>query len=158
MQKKLTPKGVPLNFHIHRYWQVYGIYAWMAWCLVKINHSKLNPCKYLCAGFVFSEEETTALIQLEGGPCAVIAPVQAFLLKNALFTSRSKTSSDFSTVTGRKNARFSVMSLNSLFSCSWPKNKKTKIKKRTKKKKEKKRELCIGCNDQCLPGQLSQIL
>ena len=53
------------------------------------------------AGFVFSEEETTALVQLEGGPCAVIAPVQAFLLKNALFTSRSKTASDLSTVTGR---------------------------------------------------------
>lgn len=27
-------------------------------------------------GFVFSENEHTALEQFEGGPCAVIAPVQ----------------------------------------------------------------------------------
>lgn len=27
-------------------------------------------------GFVFSEDEQTALEQFEGGPCAVIAPVQ----------------------------------------------------------------------------------
>uniref|UniRef100_A0A3B4AEQ7 Ubiquitin carboxyl-terminal hydrolase MINDY n=1 Tax=Periophthalmus magnuspinnatus TaxID=409849 RepID=A0A3B4AEQ7_9GOBI len=38
-------------------------------------------------GFVFSEHEPTALEQFEGGPCAVIAPVQAFLLKNILFNS-----------------------------------------------------------------------
>ncbi|KAM4688793.1 ubiquitin carboxyl-terminal hydrolase MINDY-3 [Discoglossus pictus] len=38
-------------------------------------------------GFVFSEAESTALEQLKGGPCAVIAPVQAFLLKNQLFHS-----------------------------------------------------------------------
>ncbi|XP_014348015.1 ubiquitin carboxyl-terminal hydrolase MINDY-3 isoform X2 [Latimeria chalumnae] len=37
-------------------------------------------------GFVFSESETSALEQFEGGPCAVIAPVQAFLLKNILFS------------------------------------------------------------------------
>ncbi|CAL1611234.1 unnamed protein product [Knipowitschia caucasica] len=40
-------------------------------------------------GFVFSEHERTALEQFEGGPCAVIAPVQAFLLKNILFNSES---------------------------------------------------------------------
>uniref|UniRef100_A0A8C5QW29 Ubiquitin carboxyl-terminal hydrolase MINDY n=1 Tax=Leptobrachium leishanense TaxID=445787 RepID=A0A8C5QW29_9ANUR len=38
-------------------------------------------------GFVFSDSEPTALEQFEGGPCAVIAPVQAFLLKNQLFIS-----------------------------------------------------------------------
>ncbi|XP_068083950.1 ubiquitin carboxyl-terminal hydrolase MINDY-3 homolog [Anabrus simplex] len=32
-------------------------------------------------GFHFSKEEPTALEQTEGGPCAVIAPVQAFILK-----------------------------------------------------------------------------
>ncbi|XP_043923438.1 ubiquitin carboxyl-terminal hydrolase MINDY-3 isoform X2 [Protopterus annectens] len=37
-------------------------------------------------GFVFSEAEPSALEQFEGGPCAVIAPVQAFLLKNILFS------------------------------------------------------------------------
>ncbi|KAF5890229.1 protein FAM, partial [Clarias magur] len=36
-------------------------------------------------GFVFSVTEHSALEQFEGGPCAVIAPVQAFLLKNILF-------------------------------------------------------------------------
>ncbi|MGH0141429.1 UNVERIFIED_CONTAM: hypothetical protein FKN15_012391 [Acipenser sinensis] len=36
-------------------------------------------------GFVFSETEPTALEQFQGGPCAVIAAVQAFLLKNVLF-------------------------------------------------------------------------
>lgn len=35
-------------------------------------------------GFVFSEDEPTALIQLEGGPCGAIAPVQAYLLKHAM--------------------------------------------------------------------------
>ncbi|XP_069504508.1 ubiquitin carboxyl-terminal hydrolase MINDY-3 isoform X2 [Ambystoma mexicanum] len=39
-------------------------------------------------GFVFSQSESTALEQFEGGPCAVIAPVQAFLLKNSLFNSQ----------------------------------------------------------------------
>ncbi|KAI3360994.1 hypothetical protein L3Q82_013195, partial [Scortum barcoo] len=40
-------------------------------------------------GFVFSENEPTALEQFKGGPCAVIAPVQAFLLKNILFNRES---------------------------------------------------------------------
>ncbi|XP_035607210.1 ubiquitin carboxyl-terminal hydrolase MINDY-3 [Oncorhynchus keta] len=40
-------------------------------------------------GMVFSETEHTALEQFEGGPCAVIAPVQAFLLKNILFNRES---------------------------------------------------------------------
>lgn len=37
-------------------------------------------------GFVFSEDEPSALLQRDGGPCAVIVPVQAFLLKNLLFS------------------------------------------------------------------------
>lgn len=35
-------------------------------------------------GFEFSESEPSALVQRQGGPCAVIAPVQAFLLKTIL--------------------------------------------------------------------------
>lgn len=36
-----------------------------------------NPCYLLSfLGFVFSESEGSALEQFEGGPCAVIAPVQ----------------------------------------------------------------------------------
>ncbi|KAK3108552.1 hypothetical protein FSP39_010527 [Pinctada imbricata] len=36
-------------------------------------------------GFTFSEYQATALVQYEGGPCAVIAPVQAYFLQNLLF-------------------------------------------------------------------------
>ncbi|KAL1123353.1 hypothetical protein AAG570_002438 [Ranatra chinensis] len=35
-------------------------------------------------GFRFSSDEPTALLQHEGGPCAVIAPVQAFILKSLI--------------------------------------------------------------------------
>jgi len=38
-------------------------------------------------GFVFSKSSPTALVQHAGGPCAIIAPVQAFLVKRALFVS-----------------------------------------------------------------------
>jgi hypothetical protein len=36
-------------------------------------------------GFAFSDVSPTALVQYQGGPCAVIAPVQAFVVKCALF-------------------------------------------------------------------------
>ncbi|XP_008185837.1 ubiquitin carboxyl-terminal hydrolase MINDY-3 [Acyrthosiphon pisum] len=32
-------------------------------------------------GFSFSDDEPTALVQFEGGPCAVLAPMQAYILK-----------------------------------------------------------------------------
>lgn len=35
----------------------------------------------ICLGFEFSEYEPSALVQRQGGPCAVIAPVQAYLIK-----------------------------------------------------------------------------
>lgn len=35
-------------------------------------------------GFHFSPDEPTALIQWEGGPCAVLAPVQAFIIKSLM--------------------------------------------------------------------------
>ncbi|XP_073703311.1 ubiquitin carboxyl-terminal hydrolase MINDY-3 isoform X2 [Garra rufa] len=47
-------------------------------------------------GFVFSEAERSALEQFEGGPCAVIAPVQAFLLKNVLFNTEGSNWKDIS--------------------------------------------------------------
>lgn len=57
-------------------------------CQINLFHSILT-------GFEFSEFEPSALVQRQGGPCAVIAPVQAFLLKTIL----SETSSqDFSSV------------------------------------------------------------
>jgi len=39
---------------------------------------------FFLSGFEFSETESTALVQWEGGPCAVLAPVQAFILKTLL--------------------------------------------------------------------------
>ncbi|XP_030639655.1 ubiquitin carboxyl-terminal hydrolase MINDY-3 [Chanos chanos] len=47
-------------------------------------------------GFVFSETERSALEQFEGGPCAVLAPVQAFLLKNILFNLENSNWQDIS--------------------------------------------------------------
>ncbi|XP_028836345.1 ubiquitin carboxyl-terminal hydrolase MINDY-3 [Denticeps clupeoides] len=48
-----------------------------------------SPFRRWSQGFVFSETERTALEQFEGGPCAVIAPVQAFVLKNLLFNAEN---------------------------------------------------------------------
>lgn len=39
-------------------------------------HISLNKIRFHLTGFVFSDSESTALEQFEGGPCAVIAPVQ----------------------------------------------------------------------------------
>jgi len=33
-------------------------------------------------GFCFSDDEPTALVQFEGGPCAVLAPMQAYIVKH----------------------------------------------------------------------------
>ncbi|XP_076242777.1 ubiquitin carboxyl-terminal hydrolase MINDY-3 homolog [Calliopsis andreniformis] len=48
------------------------------------NNVKEEVFRRWAQGFYFSPEEPTALIQAEGGPCAVIAPVQAFILKQLL--------------------------------------------------------------------------
>ncbi|KAJ8687407.1 hypothetical protein QAD02_023201 [Eretmocerus hayati] len=45
-------------------------------------------------GFYFSAHESTALVQAEGGPCAVIAPLQAFILKRLLSEAEVSTWSD----------------------------------------------------------------
>ena len=37
---------------------------------------------FIISGFVFSPDEPSALVQYEGGPCSVIAPVQAHIFKN----------------------------------------------------------------------------
>ncbi|XP_003708674.1 ubiquitin carboxyl-terminal hydrolase MINDY-3 homolog [Megachile rotundata] len=42
---------------------------------------KEDVFKRWAQGFYFSPDEPTALIQEKGGPCAIIAPVQAFILK-----------------------------------------------------------------------------
>lgn len=45
------------------------------------DHVKEDVFRRWAQGFQFSADEPSALIQLEGGPCAAIAPVQGFLLK-----------------------------------------------------------------------------
>eukprot|EP00039_Didymoeca_costata_P025271 m.12802 g.12802 ORF g.12802 m.12802 type:complete len:560 (-) comp4733_c0_seq2:884-2563(-) len=37
-------------------------------------------------GFFFEDTEPTALVQRHGGPCGVLAPVQAFIMKNLIYT------------------------------------------------------------------------
>ncbi|XP_071555694.1 ubiquitin carboxyl-terminal hydrolase MINDY-3 homolog isoform X1 [Temnothorax nylanderi] len=48
---------------------------------------KEDVFKRWAQGFYFSIDEPTALVQREGGPCAVIAAVQAFILKQLLLES-----------------------------------------------------------------------
>lgn len=60
-------------------------------------------------GFVFSEDEPSALLQHDGGPCAVIAPVQAFLLKNLLFSTASN--ENWRQITGPERDRVLVQSM-----------------------------------------------
>lgn len=48
------------------------------------NAVKEDVFKRWAQGFYFSKYEPTALVQTEGGPCAIIAPVQAFILKQLL--------------------------------------------------------------------------
>lgn len=47
-------------------------------------------------GFEFSECEPSALVQRDGGPCCVIAPVQAYLLKILLMETPGHSFSDVS--------------------------------------------------------------
>ncbi|KAK3765924.1 hypothetical protein RRG08_002170 [Elysia crispata] len=62
-------------------------------------------------GFIFSEETPSALVQFEGGPCAVIAPVQAFIVKCAIFKDKS---SDLKNLTSISNAGANMLLLEAL--------------------------------------------
>lgn len=52
----------------------------------------------LYIGFEFSDCEPSALVQRQGGPCAVIAPVQAYLLKTILSEPSSQNLSTVSVI------------------------------------------------------------
>lgn len=65
-------------------------------------------------GFVFSDHEKTALEQHEGGPCAVIAPVQGFIIKNVLFDENKK--EDLSSSTAEEATEFLSKSLGDILS------------------------------------------
>jgi len=58
-------------------WQVVRTLVWG-------NKVKESVFKRWLQPFVFSPSEPTALLQSAGGPCAVLAPVQAFILKQCL--------------------------------------------------------------------------
>jgi len=60
-------------------------------------------------GFEFSQHEPSALVQLSGGPCAVIAPLQAFVIKNMIFKYNKSTSWSDITVTERNSYFCSAM-------------------------------------------------
>ncbi|GFO37797.1 ubiquitin carboxyl-terminal hydrolase mindy-3 [Plakobranchus ocellatus] len=62
-------------------------------------------------GFTFSEETASALVQFEGGPCAVIAPVQAFIIKCAIFKDKP---TDIKKLTDISNASASKLLLEAL--------------------------------------------
>lgn len=51
-------------------------------CLINSNVTIKSQNRSV--GFSFSATEKSALEQTEGGPCSIIAPVQAFILKNLL--------------------------------------------------------------------------
>lgn len=67
-------------------------------------------CTPFVLGFQFTEGEPSALIQTSGGPCAVIAPVQAYILKNLLFTQRtsSENTVNLRNVTGEELIHYIV--------------------------------------------------
>ena len=68
-----------------------------------------------CQGFIFdSEKEPTALLQYSGGPCSIIATVQAFLLRQLLF--ESKCGDDWQHPTGLKLLLCSIVVA---FHCLW---------------------------------------
>ena len=40
-----------------------------------------NTFEQWSQGFIFSDDEPCALVQEKGGPCAVIAPIQAYIIR-----------------------------------------------------------------------------
>jgi hypothetical protein len=61
-------------------------------------------------GFIFDSLEKTALVQLNGGPCAIIVAVQAFLLKELLQSSQLR-DSDWRLIDGIKVKTFSFQKI-----------------------------------------------
>uniref|UniRef100_A0A8I5MZC7 Ubiquitin carboxyl-terminal hydrolase MINDY n=2 Tax=Cercopithecinae TaxID=9528 RepID=A0A8I5MZC7_PAPAN len=92
----------------HKIWWFYKTQFLCTHALACRHISKTNLCSSFAfshdceasaavwSWFVFSESEGSALEQFEGGPCAVIAPVQAFLLKKLLFSSEKSSWRDCS--------------------------------------------------------------
>ncbi|XP_068670220.1 ubiquitin carboxyl-terminal hydrolase MINDY-3-like [Montipora foliosa] len=62
-------------------------------------------------GFVFSADEPSALIQEQGGPCAIIASVQAYFLKSMLFVEDTPAPENWRQLTDDQVRHFLVCSL-----------------------------------------------
>ncbi|PFX20022.1 Protein FAM188A [Stylophora pistillata] len=62
-------------------------------------------------GFLFSTLEPSALIQEQGGPCAIIASVQAFILKNILFVEETPAPDNWRQLTDEQARQLLVCSL-----------------------------------------------
>lgn len=69
------------------YWHMF--FAMCAECLI---YYLMFLLLFYVKGFVFSESEHTALEQFEGGPCAVIAPVQVLLKLYKIICAQSQLS------------------------------------------------------------------
>ena len=93
-------------------WELGNIMASTHCCISDIAVSLLLIGSQQCLelslnflGFKFADLEPSALIQINGGPCAVIAPVQAYILKNLLFNeqgvSEDTSTIDLKTLSGR---------------------------------------------------------
>ena len=56
------------------------------WLQPIVFHSKVKHSKSKKYNFILNEsfQEPTALLQFSGGPCAVLAPLQAFLIRRCL--------------------------------------------------------------------------
>ena len=83
----------------------WSISCWLS-CILNVfcvTASHLSQCHFrqsyiafgsrFVTGLSFSEVESSALIQTSGGPCAVITPLQAYVIKNILFTTETTSSS-----------------------------------------------------------------
>ena len=130
----------------YKYFLVLLNHCSSSFLLVWHNTTSFN---FIIAGFYCSPDEPTALIQAEGGPCAVIAPVQAFILKQLLSESDISTWNSISSdkcyqflvqasteilkqAAGEKIPKFSIVYMDSKFSDEENEEKKRWSKKMSK--------------------------
>ncbi|XP_075222569.1 ubiquitin carboxyl-terminal hydrolase MINDY-3 homolog [Lycorma delicatula] len=72
------------------------------------THVKEDVFQRWTQGFNFSADEPTALIQWEGGPCAVLAPVQAFIIKTLITETWSSNCSNWREMEAEKVNRLLI--------------------------------------------------
>lgn len=78
----LTDKVKIWNVEEHKFDKEYFFKNMLKFINIHIFQKQLTEFFLFSSGFVFSDSESTALEQFEGGPCAVIAPVQVIMLRS----------------------------------------------------------------------------